>query len=221
MYVPKPFAFPEGAFSELHDLIEAEGFGILVAPGDGSADPDNGLQAVHMPFVLDRGGGRYGTLAGHVARANPVWRTFASGREVLVVCQGPHCYVSPDWYATAGLVPTWNYVAVHCYGTPRIVEDVEAVIAHLAQLSARAEERLVPKRPWTLDKVKPATLTPKIQSQGQAGRSHQAFSLPVFFWLAYFSVPAIHEKEPAECPNVAAESDSHLWANSQAAPSRN
>jgi transcriptional regulator len=143
----------------LHDLIEAEGFGILVAPGDGSADPDNGLQAVHMPFVLDRGGGRYGTLAGHVARANPVWRTFASGREVLVICQGPHCYVSPDWYATAGLVPTWNYVAVHCYGTPRIVEDAQAVIAHLTQLSAHAEERLLPKRPWTLDKVKPATLT--------------------------------------------------------------
>jgi predicted FMN-binding regulatory protein PaiB len=54
MYVPKQFAFPEEALSELHDLIEEQVFGILVAPGDGSADAGSGLQAVHLPFVLDR-----------------------------------------------------------------------------------------------------------------------------------------------------------------------
>jgi transcriptional regulator len=159
MYVPKHFAFPEGAPSELHDLIEDQVFGILVAPGDGSGDPERGLQAVHMPFVLDRSAGPHGTLAGHVARANPVWRAFAPEREVLVICQGPHCYVSPDWYASPGLVPTWNYVAVHCYGTPLRVTDESAVIAHLRQLSALAEERLLPKRPWTLDKIKPTLTT--------------------------------------------------------------
>jgi transcriptional regulator len=163
MYVPTHFAFPEGALAELHDLIEAQTFGILVAPGDGSPDSNSGLQAVHMPLVLDRAAGRYGTLAGHVARANPAWRTFARGREVLVIHQGPHCYVSPDWYASPGLVPTWNYVAVHCYGTPRIVEEAQAVVAHLAQLSAHSEDRLLPKRPWTLAKVKPATLTALIR----------------------------------------------------------
>jgi transcriptional regulator len=163
MYVPKHFAFPEGALSELHDLIEDQVFGILVAPGDGSCEPDRGLQAVHMPFVLDRSAGPYGTLAGHVARANPVWRTFAPGREVLVICQGAHCYVSPDWYASPGLVPTWNYVTVHCYGTPRQVSEADAMIAHLRQLSALAEERLLPKRPWTLDKVRPATLATLIR----------------------------------------------------------
>ena len=82
---------------------------------------------------------------------------------MLVICQGPHCYVSPDWYASPGLVPTWNYVAVHCYGTPRRVTDESAVIAHLRQLSALAEERLLPKRPWTLDKVRPTTLTTLIR----------------------------------------------------------
>jgi len=158
MYVPKHFAFPEGGLSELHDLIEDQVFGTLVAPGDGSSNSDRGLQAVHMPFVLDRSVGQYGTLAGHVARANPVWRTFAPEREVLVICHGPHCYVSPDWYASAGLVPTWNYVAVHCYGRPRRVADADAVTAHLRQLSALAEERLLPKRPWTLDKIQPTTL---------------------------------------------------------------
>jgi transcriptional regulator len=80
-----------------------------------------------------------------------------------VICQGPHCYVSPDWYASAGLVPTWNYVAVHCYGRPRRVLDADAVIVHLRQLSALAEERLLPKRPWTLDKIKPTTLATLIR----------------------------------------------------------
>ena len=158
MYVPKPFAFPEGALSDLQDLIEDQAFGILAAPGDGSSDPRSGLQAVHMPFVLDRSAGRYGTLAGHVARANPVWMTFAPGRELLVIFQGPHCYVSPDWYVTPGLVPTWNYLVVHCYGSPRILEDEHAVLAHLTRLSALAEERLLPKRPWTPERVARSTL---------------------------------------------------------------
>jgi transcriptional regulator len=159
MYIPRHFSFPEDALSELHDLIEAQGFGILVTPGDSSNDPSVGLQAVHMPFVLDRAVGQYGTLAGHVARANPAWTTFAPQREVLVIWPGPHCYVSPDWYASKGLVPTWNYLAVHCYGTPRVVEGEQAVIAHLTQLVAMAEERLLPKRPWTIDRIRPATLT--------------------------------------------------------------
>jgi transcriptional regulator len=158
MYVPKPFTFPEGAVSELHDLIEEQVFGILAAPGDGSSDPESGLQAAHMPFVLDRAVGRYGALAGHVARANPVWTTFAPGHELLAIFQGPHCYTSPDWYATPGLVPTWNYLAVHCYGSPRILKGEAAVLGHLTRLSALAEERLLPKRPWTLERVEQKTL---------------------------------------------------------------
>ena len=155
---PSHSLFPKGAVCELHDLIEDQIFGIMAAPGDGSSDPASGLQAVHMPWVLNRAVGRCGALAGHVARANPVWTTFAPGRELLVIFQGPHCYVSPDWYANPGLVPTWNYLAVHCYGSPRILEDPDAVLAHLARLSALAEERLLPKRPWTLERVEPTTL---------------------------------------------------------------
>jgi transcriptional regulator len=158
MYIPKHFAFPDGALSELHDLIEEQAFGILVAPCECPSDREAGLEAVHMPFVLDRSVGPRGALAGHVARANPVWATFAPKREVLVICPGPHCYVSPDWYASPGLVPTWNYVAVHCYGTPRILEEEAAVVAHLARLSAMAEERLLPKRPWTLERIERTTL---------------------------------------------------------------
>ena len=158
MYIPKHFTYPDGALSELHDLIEEQAFGILVAPGERSSEREAGLQAVHMPFVLDRSVGARGALAGHMARANPAWASFAPEREVLVIWPGPHCYVSPDWYASPGLVPTWNYLAVHCYGTPRIPEDEEAVVAHLARLSAMAEERLLPKRPWTLQRIESTAL---------------------------------------------------------------
>jgi transcriptional regulator len=58
-----------------------------------------------------------------MARANPQWRHFEDGREVLVIFTGPHAYISPAWYASAPAVPTWNYTAVHAYGTPCIISD--------------------------------------------------------------------------------------------------
>jgi transcriptional regulator len=151
MYVPRHFAFPEGAESQLHDLIEAHNFGLLVA-GGGAAD-GTAPEAAHLPFVLDRARGALGTLIAHVARANPIWRSFAPDREVLTVFQGPHAYVSPDWYANNGLVPTWNYIAVHGYGVPRVLADEEQATAALAALSAFMEAGLAPKPPWTIDKV--------------------------------------------------------------------
>lgn len=158
MYVPRHFAFPHDATAALHDWIEGYPFGILITPGDGTTDPEAGLQAAHLPFVLDRDHGPHGTLAGHVARANPAWTTFAPGREVLVIFQGPHRYVSPDWYANPGLVPTWNYIAVHGYGVPRILADDQAVAAHLEGLSAVMEGHLAPKPPWSVGRVKDAAL---------------------------------------------------------------
>jgi len=149
MYVPRHFAFPEGAESRLQDLIEAHNFGLLVAGEDAGGAPE----AAHLPFVLDRARGPLGTLIAHVARANPLWRRFAPGREVLVVFQGPHAYVSPDWYAARGLVPTWNYVAVHGYGVPRLLTDEAAATAALAALSATMEAGLAPKPPWTMDQL--------------------------------------------------------------------
>ena len=149
MYVPRHFAFPAGAERQLQDLIEAHSFGLLVA-GDGAGAPP---EAAHLPFVLDRARGPLGTLIAHVARANPLWRRFAPGREVLVVFQGPHAYVSPDWYAARGLVPTWNYVAVHGYGVPRLLTDEAAATAALVALSATMEASLAPKPPWAMDQL--------------------------------------------------------------------
>ena len=126
MYVPKHFAVDDLAAQ--HDLIDACDFGVVVSNG---AD---GLFATHIPLLLTRDEGRFGTLYGHVARANPHVALF--GSEALVVFSGPHAYVSPTWYSDRTTnVPTWNYVAVHCTGTPVAVDADQ-----LAHLSAMAEK---------------------------------------------------------------------------------
>lgn len=128
MYVPKHFAVDN--LSAQHDLIDACDFGVVVSSG-----PD-GLFATHIPLMLKRDEGRFGTLYGHVARNNPHVKLF--GSEALAVFAGPHAYVSPTWYSdrTAN-VPTWNYVAVHCAGTP--VELDGDVRAHLGEMVGRYE----------------------------------------------------------------------------------
>lgn len=148
MYVPRHFA--EEDLAGLHALIEGHRFGILVVT------LDDRPEAAHIPFLLERGRGPFGTLRAHVARANPIWRGFESGREALAIFQGPHAYVSPDWYVSPDQVPTWNYLTVHAYGTPRLLEGNE--VAHLAELSAVNEAELAPKAPWTLDKLPAETV---------------------------------------------------------------
>jgi transcriptional regulator len=145
----RPRAFQEDDLDRLHDLIEAYSFGVLAAPTDG------GIDAAHLPFLLDRTRGERGTLRAHVARANPIWRAFDAQSEVLAIFQGPHAYISPDWYDTADMVPTWNYTVVHAAGIPRLVEG-EALEQLLADLSAIHETGLTPKLPWTPQRVSPA-----------------------------------------------------------------
>lgn len=142
MYVPKHFAEPD--MEACHGFIREYGFGVLIGVIDGAPF------ATHLPFLLDEGRGAKGTLMAHMARANPHWQGFAAGGRSLVIFQGPHAYVSPSWYAAREkVVPTWNYVAVHAYGTPRINEDEGASRAHLERLVAAQEAGLDPQ--WRLD----------------------------------------------------------------------
>jgi transcriptional regulator len=121
MYTPK--------FNQIADrglLIEAMraySFAILFGPagGSGGLEAGTGLRATHLPFLV-KDDGEHGTLLGHFARANPHWRELA-GRETLVVFLGPHSYVSPAHYTEPLSVPTWNYIAIHAYGTLSLIED--------------------------------------------------------------------------------------------------
>jgi transcriptional regulator len=143
MYIPA--AFRETRLEVLHALIREHSFAMLVSHVDGQ------LFATHLPLVLDEARGPNGTLRGHMARANPHWRSFARGEETLVVFQGPHAYISPSWYRAEQAVPTWNYSAVHAYGTPRLVENTGDVRALLDDTVETFEAGL--PEPWSTARV--------------------------------------------------------------------
>ena len=111
-----------------------------------------GVDAAHVPVVLDRSAGEFGELHFHVAKQNPIWQAFDGQREALVIFSGPHAYISADWYDSENLVPTWNYVAVHATGVPSVIsEDQNAAL--LDALAAQEEAHLAPKSPWTTAKM--------------------------------------------------------------------
>ncbi len=139
MYVPSAFAQTDT--SKLHDFIRRYSFAILTSHGEG------GLVASHLPLLLDADAGTQGYLLGHMARANPHWRRVEG--EVMAVFSGPHAYISPSWYEDAGTVPTWNYVAVHAYGTFHLVEERDALLEILRR-SVGAYESPMPE-PWVFD----------------------------------------------------------------------
>lgn len=118
MYVPAHFR--ESNLATLLDVIEQFSFGLLVSQVDGIPF------ASHLPLLVDRQSGPHGALVGHMARANPQWQSAAG--EVLAVFSGPHAYISPTWYEAENVVPTWNYVAVHAYGTFQLIDDRQAVL---------------------------------------------------------------------------------------------
>jgi transcriptional regulator len=127
MYIPKHFAIVETA--ACHQVIVENGFGELVTLDDAGL-----LFASHLPFLIDRARGANGTLMAHMARANPQWQHFTNGKPVLAMFHGPHAYISPAWYATHPAVPTWNYIAVHAYGVPKIVDAPAAMEELLRRL---------------------------------------------------------------------------------------
>jgi transcriptional regulator len=133
MYVPKLFEASDVAWC--HDLIRREPFAILVG-----VDQTGAPFATHLPVLLDETPAPRGTLLGHVARPNPQWQLFAPDRPVLVVFPGAHAYVSPSWYGQHPSVPTWNYVAVHAYGVPRVIQDPARVRTLLDRLVRTFED---------------------------------------------------------------------------------
>ena len=144
MYTPAHFL--EARDAELQRLLHANPLGLLVVNGS------EGLDANHLPFLLDAERGERGVLLAHVARANPVWQQVADGDAVLVVFRGAQGYVSPNWYPSKHEhhrhVPTWNYEVVHAHGRIRIRDDATFVRGVVARLT-REHEAAEP-RPWKM-----------------------------------------------------------------------
>ena len=118
-------------------LIESHPLGAWVCHSTG------GLIANHVPFFLDRMRGPHGTLIGHVARANDVWRQLFPDTPSVVMFQGAQSYITPGWYpgkAEHGkVVPTWNYVVAHAHGTARVIDDPDWMLDMLNRMTDTQE----------------------------------------------------------------------------------
>ncbi len=140
----RPPAFDIDDKSALFRVMRANSFALLVTAG-------GGLIASHIPLFLDTDGDAPGRLFGHLARANDQWKGFDGAGEAMAVFQGPHAYVSPSWYASEIMVPTWNYVAVHAYGRPRVVDDAARIRGHLENLVGTYESPAT--GPWSMARL--------------------------------------------------------------------
>ena len=124
------------------DFARSRSFGIL------SVNGDNGPVLAHVPFLLSGDGGHADL---HLARSNALVQATAGAKAVLAV-GGPDAYISPDWYDVVDQVPTWNYIAVHLRGVLHQLPQ-DALEPHLTELSARFEQRLLPKPVWKPSKM--------------------------------------------------------------------
>ncbi len=139
MYTP-PFNRIEDR-EAINAFLHANGFATLVTR-DGSA-----LHASHLPVLLDEDPNGWGALRSHMARANIQWRHLESNPEVLCIFHGPHAYISPSWYVMQHTVPTWNYAAIHVYGTAVIVDP--AALEKIVRDTTEKYESVMPK-PWQI-----------------------------------------------------------------------
>ena len=149
MYVPK--LHEETRLEVLHALVRTHPLGTWVVVGDGE------LLANHIPFFIDPSRGEFGTLVGHVARANPVWQSVPGPIASVVAFQGPQTYISPSWYPSkhehGKAVPTWNYAVVHVQGHPEFVEDRDWLYEHINLLTNEHEASQT--LPWKVDDAPP------------------------------------------------------------------
>ena len=144
MYIPPSNA--EHRPEVMFDYMEAHPLAALVTSSS------EGMIATHLPLLVDRTRGAHGTLAGHIARANPQQRQARDGAEALVIFSAHDAYITPAFYPTKArdgkVVPTWNYVAVHAYGTLRFVSNPVELRRHLEALTSRHESSR--ERPWAV-----------------------------------------------------------------------
>ena len=144
MYLLKQFEEPQ--VNVMWDLIRAHPLATIVTLSS------DGLTANHIPMFLINSPAPFGTLRGHIARANPLWSDFNTDIESLAIFYGPNSYISPSWYETKKetgmVVPTWNYAVVHAYGKLRVIDDPSWLRSQLEMLTNQNEASF--SKPWAV-----------------------------------------------------------------------
>ena len=162
MYRPRHFDIDDAAV--LRRFMREQSFALLVTA------PKGVPTASHIPLFLDTDGDGPDRLLGHVAKANTQWRDFDGETEAMAMFWGPHAYVSPSWYQSEKMVPTWNYVTVHAYGKPRVLAEPKDARDVLARLIDAYESDATGN--WSMDRL-PETFVEK-QLKGIV-----AFEMPI------------------------------------------
>lgn len=143
MYIPSTFR--ETDADRLHAFLHANSFALLVNHSN------QGLEGSHLPLLFEPKAGPHGSLFGHMARANTQWQRCED--EVLAIFSGPHAYVSPSWYGSPDMVPTWNYLAVHVRGRMETIDEPGQLLDILKRTVDRYE-RTMPQ-PWSFSEEDP------------------------------------------------------------------
>ncbi|MCX7059170.1 MAG: FMN-binding negative transcriptional regulator [Proteobacteria bacterium] len=209
MYLPKHFE--ETRPAQLQRFLQLNSLATLFIAGS------NGLTANHIPLALRPDDGPHGSLVGHVARANPLWKQATSAIECLAVFHGRHHYISPNGYATRSetgqVVPTWNYEVVHVTGTLQAIEDAGWVRSVLTD-AASAYEADQPT-PWTL--AEPPADFLEAMMRGIVGIRLQVSTMTGKFKLSQNQpeanrtslLAALHARGGAEAEAMAAAIEAH------------
>ncbi|SDC36231.1 FMN-binding negative transcriptional regulator [Niabella drilacis] len=132
MYIPANNRMTDP--DEILSFIERFSFGTLISTAAGGVPV-----ATHLPFLVKCEAGQL-VLTSHFAKANPQWQQIENNGKILVIFQEPHAYISPFHYEKELNVPTWNYIAVHVYGTGSLITEQNAVYEVLDQTVARYEQ---------------------------------------------------------------------------------
>jgi transcriptional regulator len=143
-----PLHYSNNNIEEIKAFLKQNSFGILINI------VDNKPWGTHIPLELETDGQGNDILVGHIAKANPQWKHFKDESEVLCIFNGPHAYVSSSWYKEEE-VPTWNYIAVHVYGTLNILSE-EETMASMHRLVDKYEKDS--KKPISLKNMSSKTL---------------------------------------------------------------
>jgi transcriptional regulator len=196
-----PPAFTETRNEVLIEHIERHEFGLLVSHGKA------GLIASQIPFLVERRDSRI-YLQGHLAWANPQLADLDPAEEALAIFEGPHAYISPNWYEPGPAVPTWNYATVHAYGNARAIADPDWLRGFLRRLTERHEGR-EPAPPWRMEDLPAAYL--KSMLNGIVGIEIAVSRLDGKFKLSQNRpaadrpriIAALERREDADSPAVA------------------
>lgn len=193
MYIPPHYSNQD--IDEVKDFLRQNSFGILINI------VDHKPWGTHIPLELETDENGKDILVGHIAKANPQWKNFTDKGEVLCIFNGPHAYVSSSWYKEEE-VPTWNYIAVHVYGTLRVLTEQETMES-MHRLVDKYEKNS--KKPISLKKLSTKTLR---QVRGVVGFQVQVSDIQATYKLSQTQVDDHHKiiSELEERPDSGSQS---------------